>query len=1027
MTQFAIPNADPVATLTFEDVVTVDVSAFTKSGDYISLALPEFPSTKFNLTKTFIDFTSNEKGNFGVGPTDEIPFSQGTFFDTQTNNDTELRILISKLVKCDKSSITGVRFRLFATEAATFRCLSIRACAETWKYAPIDLNTLWHRVEHSSTPNGEVGVWTNLFTNPSGETTKKISSDGTGWTGTRELETELFPAFIGQYRDKYILSSGTEKRLAAGTFVWPAAGTYVMSLYVWLGSEYDGGKIALKFASDFTKESETVLAETDLTKKGQWQRISTRVKVGSADLIGTYELVCATIPSTSKSTLYTDAMMMTLGSEPFSYFDGSYPGAAWTGTAQASTSTIYRSDFVVGNESPEEGFPVTPTRWPSLFRSNAFQGLSDPEPVNLIIGAAFTAGSFGQASSAKKNELALYFRDVPTDNQTMIEVNTKTMAQLDAAGKQPDFGKALFDARDQEEIDIYDQFELDERTQYTIERKRDESEHTWMEARLKWGATTASNELTLHDADGLGYKWTGMALEASKTSEADKGKYILIVQIKDTWMRAKIYQLNQTGAFISETVVFDTGKITDENLIKRRKGRFGWFANLLDGDAHLDDIKSRGANFGEMISKPFESVTPVKGVQLFTGSTSDKELITGFERTQPEYMTLTPDPNASAGGKAIKVATTPLRPLQGISSNTFQIEEPLNISISFDIRFPASEIPGGQLIGFLLGPNENALPIDFSPYMFDQWSHVKVQMPEILYQTGGYKVIIMQTLPVVATTWWIENLSIKTYSVKWSARAKKPDAWGAGGQRWREAGFTLNSLNGGIVFPERGNQLQIRAQALRQDATISDFKAIPQYATLGRTVFNDALPGETSPKQSAFITSAAKPPTKTAVALGPESTVTWTNPDNIKVEDSSYATSQLNDVKHRSYYLFAYGFEMGIPSYATITGIKVVVNRKYTENNLGGGIADHDMYLSYGTSTAFTGANRALESTNAKWTLSLGNVEYGGPFDLWGAASIPVTTVNGGELSVAMNVNGGKIATAEINYVSMIAYYTVPV
>jgi hypothetical protein len=97
----------------------------------------------------------------------------------------------------------------------------------------------------------------------------------------------------------------------------------------------------------------------------------------------------------------------------------------------------------------------------------------------------------------------------------------------------------------------------------------------------------------------------------------------------------------------------------------------------------------------------------------------------------------------------------------------------------------------------------------------------------------------MQTLPVTATSWWIENLSAKTYTVKWSARPHKSDAWNLEGDRWQEAGFTLNNLNGGIVFPERGNGLQVRAQALRQEAMISDFKAIPQYATLGRLIFSD--------------------------------------------------------------------------------------------------------------------------------------------------------------------------------------------
>lgn len=840
MTQFAIPNADPVATLTFEDIVTVDVSTFTGSGDYISLSLPEFAKTKFTLTATFIDFTSNEKGNFGFGPTDEIPFSEGAYFNTQTNLDTELRIPISKLIKCDKSAITGVRFRLFATESTTFRCLAIRACAESWKYAPIDLNTLWHRVDRPPAPNGSINALrTNLITNPSVET--NLTNWGlakASWLEgsiTRAENTEVpignggWAAHVKAKKD-----ATTTGRTLSVSVTTPVAtvtpGTrYSASAIVYvIDAIQQGLQIRIDWYNSSTVFISSSTPSTLSIGTGIFTLKTNGIEAPATASSATIVVFGNTTFSEDTVNFWTDSWLLESSLEAGAYFDGSYAGAEWSGTANASTSKTF-TNFPAGEE---ESFPA-------VFRSNAFQGLSDPEPINLTVGVAFTSGSYKVATSSAKNELALYFRDVPTDNQTMIEMDTRTMASLEAANGQPDFGKALFDARDQEEIDLYDQAELDERTQYGIERKRDESEHTWMECRLRWNEVTGTNELLLHDADGLGYKWANIALEASKAAELDKGKYFLLAQIKDFWMRAKIYQLNQVGEFVSETPVFDTGKITDENLMKRRKGRFGWYANLLDGDAHIDNIKTRGTNFGEIITKPFLSITPVKGVQLFAGSTADKELIEGFERTQPEYMKLAIDPSASSGGKAIRVETTPLRPLQGITTNTFQIDDPTNIQISFDLKFPASEIPGGNLIAFLLGSNEIAIPIQLSPYSFGQWSHIKVNMPEKLYQTGGYKVVIMQTLPVVATTWWIENLSAQTYSVKWSARPKGPDAWGTGGQRWREAGFTLNSLNGGIAFPEHGNALQVRAQALTQDAVISDFKAIPQYATLGRTIFSD--------------------------------------------------------------------------------------------------------------------------------------------------------------------------------------------
>lgn len=844
MTQFAIPNADPVATLTFEDVVTVDISTFDLENDWISLSLPEFPKSKLNINECFIDFTSNAQGNFDLGPTDHFQFGSGVFLNEQPNGDVEARFGLDLFKTVDLSAISGVRFRLLATSNCTFRCLAIRAISGRWKYAPIDFNTLWHRVDRPPSPNGSINaVRTNLAINPSVETNSTgWSMTAPSWTSsslTRAENTEI-PIGSGQYALQVKAqkdATATERTLSL-IYQMPSnsvtgGNKYSFSVPVYVTDQVNGSKGGLKMKVNWYTGSGTILSEgtptAAFTETGMHTFIQNDITAALTASYATVIIYGEDGISSDTVEFWADDLLIEESTVAGSYFDGSFKGAEWSGTSNASTSKIYSAFPAAEGES-----------FPAIFRSNIMTGLSDPEPVNLTVGAAFTTGSFGQATGANKNEFAMFFRDVPTDNQTMIEMDTRTMAFLDAQGKQPDFGTALFDSRDQEEIDLYDQIELDQKTQYNIERKRDESEHTWMEVRLRWGAeNTTINELTIHDADGLGYKWTGIVLEPSKATELDRGKYILIAQIKETWMRAQIYQLNQVGAFVSETPVFDTGKMTDENLMKRRKGRFGWQANLIDGDAHIDDIKTRGVNYGEMITKPFLSVTPVKGVQIFSGSTAEKELIEGVERTQPEFMTLTLDPGASSGGKAIKVEASPLKPLQGISSNTFLIDDPKNIRISFDIKFPEQEIPGGALTAFLLGPEETTYPVLISPYKKGMWSHVKVHMPEQPFQTGGYKFVVMQVLPVTATTWWIENLSAKTYSVKWSARPHKSDAWGLEGPRWREAGFTLNSLNGGIVFPETGSGLQIRAQALRQDAVISEFKAIPQYATLGRIVYKN--------------------------------------------------------------------------------------------------------------------------------------------------------------------------------------------
>lgn len=844
MTQFAIPNTSSVSSLTFNQIVAIDISSLTGKGDYISLSLPEFPRTKVDVLQTFVDFTSNPKGDFSAGPVDQIAFSEANPSLPLKAGDTEMRIPLSLLINIDKSRLTGVRFRIFAQEECTFRCLSIRACSENWAYAPIDLDTLWHRVHRPPSPNGSTGTLrTNLFTNPSSETTRTFFESGSYKTSRVKAETEGITAISGEYITKSVFAENTDSNVGFVPFTFPEAGIYTVSTYVYFPNNWDGGSVQFN-AEGYTGSSEINVASASSSVKGDWQRVVCQITV-TGDLVG--NLVLRAVPSfpTVSRFLFMDALLIEAGSTLNEYFDGSFLNAKWSGSANSSTSLLI-SNFP-GAESKS---------WPIVFRSDSLTGFSDPTPVNMKVGVAITAGSLEKAEGSSKNEFALYFRDIPTDNQTQIEMNVMTQSQLETHSGQPDFGRALYDARDQTEIDVYDQTELDEKSQFNIERKPDESEHTWLEVRLKWGAEKSSNELTILDADDVGHTFTNFEIEKSKSSDLDAGVFWLVAELQDSNIRVRIYNLNQIGEVTSPVPIFDSGIISDDSLIKRRKGRFGWWANLLDGDAHIDNIKTRGVNYGEFVSKEFRSITPVKGVSLYTGSTSDHELVSGIEPTDRENTTLSLDPGASATGKAIKIEVAPLKPLQGIVTNPFLIDDPQNIRISFDIKFPSSETPGGSLSAFLIGSFEDIYPVNISSFKKDIWTHVKVSLKDLLFQTGTYRLMILQALPITSTSWWIENLSVKTYSVKWSARSHKSDAWNIEGDRWQDAGFTLNSLNGGLVFDEIGNGLQIRAQALRQDASIADFKAIPQYATLGRLIYRDEVPVHTQPEPKLKITTS---------------------------------------------------------------------------------------------------------------------------------------------------------------------------
>lgn len=852
MTQFVIPNADPIATLTFEKVVAIDLSSFAGVNDYISLALPEFPGEEIDLTQTFLDFTSNSQGDFNSGLTFSFQFAEGLFsgqeygtlfkereigdgeigkfdlgynLETAKNADTEIRFPIKNIIGIDLSNITGVRFRIFAIEECEFRCLAIRACDENWQYAPIDLNTLWNRVDRPPSP-----------------------------TGAAFPPNDLLP-------------------------------------------------------------EETLLPEEEL------------------------------LPQNEVATAF-----------------------------------------------PEE-FPI-------LFRSNQTFGITDPEPVNLEVAATFSAGSFAQAFGGKFNKIGLVFRDIPIDDQTQVEVNSFTQAQLDGLYKQPDFGKALYDARDQADIDIEIQSEIDTTTQFAMERKRDESEHSWIEVLLEWNATQANNKLWIIDADEVGYSFSAIPIEASDITDLDKGKYMMIVNLENSTCQVSIYAVDQVGNV--GTKVYDTGVLRDNNLLKRRKGRFGWRSSLQDGDAYIESIKTRGTNFGEVISKEFQSITPVKGVSLFAGSTDDKQLVEFFEPASP-YTTIESDTGASSTGNAIKIITTPGRSLQGISTNEFKIDDPSNLDISFDIKFPTSQIPGGGLSAFLIGAYEQIIQMNLTGFTRDTWSHVKVAVPsETIFQTGSYQLVLMQTLPVANAPWWIENLSITTSSVKWSARSYGNDPWSDREERWQDVGYTLNAEQGGVVFDELGNGLQVRAQTHRQDAKIHGYKAIPQYATLGRLNFIEPI------HESEAFTQTKHPTEASNLVFN-----RWENLTNLFVEDENPAnTHSLNKEETASFKATGFGFTL--PTNAVVKGIQYSIYKKCSATS---NITDKDSGLIFGGEAV--GAVK-----NGIWTTTYANSIYGSSITLWG---VPwsAAQINSIEFGMYLNVESLiKGAIANVDVVSMTVTYT---
>jgi hypothetical protein len=137
-------------------LIPIDITNYAAS-DYLTLALPDFPLADIDISNSFIDITSDPDGDPDMGPTDSLAL--GSTIRTLVAGDSEARFPLSLLTQVDRSQITGIRLRIEALGSCSFRCLAIRVVSSTWKYAPIDYDTLYDRIVHPVSPDGSLSTF----------------------------------------------------------------------------------------------------------------------------------------------------------------------------------------------------------------------------------------------------------------------------------------------------------------------------------------------------------------------------------------------------------------------------------------------------------------------------------------------------------------------------------------------------------------------------------------------------------------------------------------------------------------------------------------------------------------------------------------------------------------------------------------------------------------------------------------------------------------------------------------------------
>lgn len=501
--------------------------------------------------------------------------------------------------------------------------------------------------------------------------------------------------------------------------------------------------------------------------------------------------------------------------------------ADWTPT-QLDINTIYQR-----LEATVDRVGNIPTdTFPRVWRADPAE-LDDPLPINSKLAINFNSGTQDDL-----NTVSLYLRGRREDFLTQLDLDGvdynsdgimeygTSQGDLNNYGVQPDYGRAMYNPRPQDDYNEMSQTTLDTYTQAELERAPDLISESYIKIEYQFGTT---NLLTISTTETDNDTEIALAVPALTDSTA----YLLLVDLIDSRLRVSIRSLDAFGRINRETVVYDTNEIVDDFLLKRRKGLIGWSADLSNG-AYINSVRSRGLMFAEFITQNFESLTPVEGARLFVGATPDEQIPLSATPVNGGIIELDVYNSQSADG-AIKLTTTAG---QGLQSQEIVFEDFANTEISFDIFYPRDAIDNDALpAAYLANDRGLFIPLFLPSLIGDQWQKVTIlPMRAYIEQTGEYRVTILQNTG--AATFWLDNMVVKRRSIAWAGRSTILDPWGRESNAWTEFRSLINSDIDGAMFPRKDRFLQIRGQALTQDATINKVYAKPKYAELGRLVWD---------------------------------------------------------------------------------------------------------------------------------------------------------------------------------------------
>lgn len=302
--------------------------------------------------------------------------------------------------------------------------------------------------------------------------------------------------------------------------------------------------------------------------------------------------------------------------------------------------------------------------------------------------------------------------------------------------------------------------------------------------------------------------------------------YNLQVEIRGTQIFATLYETDINKNTLS-TVWHLATTLSDSNYTYRQ-GRVGFVGTLVSRDAYIDELLVSPTGFASMTTQVFNTRTPVDGGQLTAVSSEDENLWSGFTGSD-----IFIDNSLTVSGFGS------FRTAIGLTSNTFIVDDWTNTYLSIALWVPTNVTTSNQPQVVLNTPSatENLVMPKLQP---GQWNSLYFDLGVFCDLVTGigysFSVLAASTPDKALGNFWADSVTLGRRRVAWSMRAT------ANGP-WRYFKDMLNNPTGAVHLPhdERGALVQLRAEALTEDAWVSSFKLIPHYAELGLPLWDQAF------------------------------------------------------------------------------------------------------------------------------------------------------------------------------------------